>query len=178
MPAPDVNVSEIMELIAHLNAQLTVCNDELIELKKTEVRIKKEYESVWSEDMAKAFRIPYVDRSKEEKKAVGLQLYTQLQMANHPVFDKEQEISRLKLLVAYHERLLVIASEPESRLWVFDQDGHNWLGFNPSGFTRDGRHQSTFGLDGYDIYDDNQVDAFNIDIYGCHAVTGERVRCF
>jgi hypothetical protein len=167
MSVPVVNISETEKLLLDLTAQLTVQKVELETLNEVTKKIQQEYDSIWSEDLAKAYGIEFKIRTEEEKKPLYLEVYTKLRLSEGPVYEKEQEISQLEGLITYHTRLVAIASNPES-LVVFDQDGFNWLGFNKYGLTKDGRHQSTFGEDGYAIYDHNKVDAFNFDIYGYH----------
>ena len=172
MLAPVVNLSETEELLTNLNTQLTVCKLEVATLNEVTKKIQQEYDSIWSEPLANVYGIEFKIRTEEEKKPLYLEMYTKLRLSEGPVYNKEHDISHLEGLIAYHTRLVAIASKPES-LWVFDRDGLNWLGFNKYGFTKDGRHQSIFGEDGYAIYDHENVDAFNFDIYGFNAVTGE-----
>lgn len=81
------------------------------------------------------------------------------------------DIQRLDELIAYHTRLVTIVSNPTC-LFFFNKDGINLLGFNKDGMTLDGRRQSIFGSNGYDIYDSYGVDAFNFDKTGYHSITG------
>jgi hypothetical protein len=167
-----VNIPETEKLIFNLNAQLNVYKVDLEKLKEVTQKIQQEYDSIWSEPLANAYGIEFKNHTGEEKKSICLEVYTKLRLSEGPLYKKEQEISHLEGLIAYHKRLVAIASNLES-LEVFDKDGLNWLGFNKYGFTKDGRHQSTFGEDGYAIYDHENIDAFNFDKYGYNAVTGE-----
>jgi hypothetical protein len=164
MSLPQVNIPATNDIISKLSDDLKMCTEKEAVFKDNELNIKKQYDSIWSEEIAKTYNIEYINRSDEEKNAAGWELRKQLQTAAIPLSQQRFKIHRLKRLITYNKRLVAIATDPAS-LFVFNE-GYNWLGFDERGLTRDGRHQSIFGNDGYDIYDDNNLDAFNIDIYG------------